>query len=602
MSPPLLHDSDLKPESPSAAPEAGDLLVRYLEDLGVEYVFGVPGGAIEPLYDALARSARRGGPRAVVARHESGAAFMADGYFRETGKLGVCCATTGPGATNLVTGLASAYENRIPLLVITGQTALANFGRGALQESSCTGVNTVSLFQHCTRYSSLVSHPDQFEAKLVAALLCAWGSPHGPAHLSIPVNLLRDAPPVAAPTYRINAMLTPPASIDERAVTEMSRRFTRAKRPVFILGEGCAGAAGAIQELAAELGARIVATPHGKGFINPYHPLFHGVIGFAGHRTASDLLAAQDVDLLVAFGTNLGEWSTGAWDPGLLLNGRLIHVDCVHANFARSPMAQLHVLGNLELIVGRVLARMRGAFRRRSSDVVPITSRLGKLGWETSPRRRFSLDCEAKCLDASVPIKPQRLMSELAELFPPSTRYLADAGSGLAWAVHYLHPRDRRLRGRRAAHGGLFRAAMEFASMGWAIGAAIGTGLGNPGAPVVCITGDGSLLMSGQELTVAVQHRLTVVFVVLNDAALGMVKHGQRLARAEPIGFELPEADYRAYAESLGARAYAIDSAEQLRGLDIEAICAHRGPTLLDVHIDRNEVPPIGSRVHVLKG
>ena len=128
--------------------ELGDLLVAYFEQLNIDYVFGIPGGAIEPLYNALARSRRRGGPRPIVPRHETGAIFMADGYYRQTGKLGVCCATTGPGATNLITGAASAYENHIPILIITAQTALANFGRGAFQESSCTGINTVGMFQY----------------------------------------------------------------------------------------------------------------------------------------------------------------------------------------------------------------------------------------------------------------------------------------------------------------------------------------------------------------------------------------------------------------------------------------------------------------------
>jgi len=142
-------------------PKMADLLVAYLEQLGVEYVFGVPGGAIEPLYDALARSERRGGVRAVVARHETGAAFMADGYARNSGKLGVCCSTTGPGATNMITGVASAYENNVPMLVITAQTAISTFGKGAIQDSSCTGVNTVGLYSHCTRYNTLISHIDQ---------------------------------------------------------------------------------------------------------------------------------------------------------------------------------------------------------------------------------------------------------------------------------------------------------------------------------------------------------------------------------------------------------------------------------------------------------
>lgn len=157
-----------------------DLLIDYLAQLSVDFVFGIPGGAIEPLYNALALSMRNSGPRPILARHETGAAFMADGYYRQTGKLGVCCATTGPGATNLLTGVASAYENRIPLLVITAQTALSLFGKGAFQESSCTGINTVSLFGHCTRLSSLVSHPNQFEPKLINAVMTAFRSPQAP--------------------------------------------------------------------------------------------------------------------------------------------------------------------------------------------------------------------------------------------------------------------------------------------------------------------------------------------------------------------------------------------------------------------------------------
>ena len=185
-----LDEGEIAQTVAEIGPKMADLLVAYLDQLGVEYVFGVPGGAIEPLYDALARSERRGGVRAVVARHETGAAFMADGYARNSGKLGVCCSTTGPGATNMITGVASAYENNVPMLVITAQTAISTFGKGAIQDSSCTGVNTVGLYQHCTRYNTLISHIDQFEHKLAAAIMSAMGSPAGPAHISIPRDVM----------------------------------------------------------------------------------------------------------------------------------------------------------------------------------------------------------------------------------------------------------------------------------------------------------------------------------------------------------------------------------------------------------------------------
>lgn len=198
------------------------------------------------------------------------------------------------------------------------------------------------------------------------------------------------------------------------------------------------------------------------------------------------------------------------------------------------------------------------------------------------------------------PITPQRLMRDLPSLFPPNTKYLADSGNSFAWATHYLHPYDRRFAGMRE-RGGLFSASMDFASMGWAIGSAIGTALAAPNIPVVCLTGDGSWLMSGQELTVAVEESLTVIFIVLNDSAYGMVKHGQMLTGAERTANQLTKVDFCALAKAMGADAVVIDSPSQLNGLDIKAICRRNGPTVLDVRIDKEQAPPIRLRTNVLK-
>jgi acetolactate synthase-1/2/3 large subunit len=182
-------------------------------------------------------------------------------------------------------------------------------------------------------------------------------------------------------------------------------------------------------------------------------------------------------------------------------------------------------------------------------------------------------------------------MYELPRLFPLNTRYLADTGNSFAWTTHYLHPFT----------SGVYRVGMGFGAMTWAIGAAVGTAMGSPGTPVVCITGDGSFLMSGQELTVAVAEKLPVIFVVLNDYALGMVKHGQRLRGAERVGYDLPPVNFWLLARAMGSDAHTIHSPQDLARLDIEAICTRRGPTLLDVHIDPTEVPPIGVRINALK-
>ena len=594
--------------------EIADLIVAYLTQLDVDYVFGVPGGAIEPFYNALARSARRGGPRSIVARHESGAGFMADGYYRQTRKMAVCCATTGPGATNLVTGVASAFANEVPMLVITAQTNLADFGRRAMQESSCTGINTVGMYQYITKYNTFVSHPDQLERKLSTAIMQAHQSPFGPVHLSIPTDILRSPTPILKPSYDLHVLVTRPALLDQDAVDKLSQLLKKSDRTVLVVGEGCCEAISVIMDFAMRINAEVVTTPQGKGLVSPYHPLYRGVCGFAGHPSANESLANNNVDLVLAIGTHFSEWASGGWNE-TLLNQRLVHIDEVESHLTGSPMGRLHVRGNILTVFERLIESLETSYPRQKEIPHHLTSH---------PRRNFSVDEEAKCYDDSTPIKPQRLMQALTDAFPPQTRYLPDSGNSVAWAVHYLHPYDRRLgndrrschkgdeannteRNKRTTHSrkrkqgsGLFRASIEYVSMGWAIGASIGTALGSPDQPVVCITGDGSVLMSGQELTVAIQENLTIIFVILNDAALGMVKHGQRLAKAEQIGCELPDVDFAALAEALGAPSHVICSIEDFDALDIDALCQRKGPTVLDVRVDPEEVPPIGTRMRVL--
>jgi acetolactate synthase-1/2/3 large subunit len=628
--------------------DAADLIVSYIEQLGVDFVFGVPGGAIEPLYNALARSARRGGVRSVVARHESGAAFMADGYARETGKIGVCCATTGPGATNMITGVASAYEDHTPMLVITAQTPLATFGRGASQESSCTGVNTIGMFQYCTRYNSFISHLSQLEHKLTSAIMSATRSPGGPAHLSIPLDILRAQCSIAQPNYQLANLLQKAAGSDEFSNEQLLNEISVAKNILFIIGEGCSESIGKILELAVVLDAQVIATPQGKGLISPYHPNFRGVFGLAGHRSATEVLKDPSIDLLIAIGTSLDELATNGWDQSTLLTSGMIHIDEHEENFMRSPLARLHIRGNIRNIFNYFLdsyclenpsrkplwpdpvaennrrSDVIVELERRQSDrrgrtVSPASqSRVREIKMHVqlsdqrhfdrrlvptipkNPQRKFIFNDEAKYVDESFPIKPQRLMYELGKYFPPSTRYLADIGNSFLWAIHYLHPYNRRVAGDRSSQTNLLSMGMGFASMGWSIGASIGMALGNPRSPVVCIAGDGSFLMSGGEVTVAIMEKLPVVFVILNDSALGTVKHGQRMAGAESVGHELPLIDFAMLARSMGMDAYTIRKSGDIAALDIGSICRRQGPTLLDVYIDPEEPPPLGERLEML--
>ncbi len=567
--------------------DVADLLILYLQQLNVDYIFGIPGGAKEPLYDALARSERRGGPRAIISRHEAGATFMADGYTTQTGKLGVCCATTGPGATNLITGVASAYANHIPMLVITAQTSLTSFGKGAFQESSCTGINTVGMMSYCTRYNTLVSHADQFERKLFTAISHAFGPSPGPVHLSIPLDVMRTPITHTQPRFDITRLQPAPTQACSQDIDRLADILKEKTKPVFVIGEGAVSAMGSILNLAQLLDATLLTTPHGKGLINPHHPQFAGIIGFAGHTSATDALLDPQRQTTICIGTSLGEWATNGWDSRLLLNDRLIHIDQEWEHFQQTPMARLHIFGDIENIFSELLLRINPSANK------PAPS--------NQTTQTMVLDDNSAFTSTSVPIKPQRLMRELTRLFPSKTHYLADTGASFAWAIHYLHPFDQRMGGCRDQRGICFRASLEFSSMGWAIGCAIGTALASPDRPVVCITGDGSLLMSGQEITVAVEHELPIIFVILNDSGLGMVKHGQRLSGAESIGTKIPFVDFAAMARAMGAKGITIESAADLRLIDAEALSLRNGPTLMDVRIDVDEVPPIGTRIAVLK-
>ncbi|WP_371324941.1 thiamine pyrophosphate-binding protein [Dechloromonas sp. ZY10] len=583
--------------------QIADLLVAYLEQIGVSHVFGVPGGAIEPLYNAIARSQRRGGIRPVVARHESGAAFMADAYTRETGKIGVCCATSGPGATNLITGVACAFDNCIPMLVITGQPSLPSFGRRALQESACTGVNTLGMFRHCTRYDSLISHPEQFETKLVTALQRAMRAPCGPVHLTIPLDIMKMPSPVPAPSYQLMDKLRGASLIDMDAVDRLCQLFATARTPCLLIGGSCSEAIGDILAFAHRFSVPYVTTPDGKGLIEPNDPLYRGVFGFAGHPAAGALLRDPSVDLVLAVGSSMNEWTSSGWSHSLL-NDKLIHIDESAEHLARSPMARLHVRGRLQSIFSCLLRQAPQAIAPRPSDAAGIPT------WKTESHQAVFSATSANLPDQ---IGPARLMHELGKCFPPHTRFLADAGNSVAWAIQHLMPGgyaepdnldqvSSTATTTPSVPGGWLRLTMDFAPMGWAIGGAIGTAIGNPEVPVVCLSGDGSMLMNGQEISVAVAEKLNVVFVVLNDQALGMVKHGQRLAGAERIAYELPPTDFAALAQAQGAHGITIRTPEDMASLDIPAILQRGGPCLLDVYIDPEAVPPINLRMQMLGG
>jgi acetolactate synthase-1/2/3 large subunit len=567
-----------------------DLIVDYLERFGVEYVFGVPGSPLGPLFDALARSERRGGPRAVLTRHESGAAFIAEGYARTRGRIGVCCSTTGPGATNLITGVASAYAEQVPLLVITSQTRIADFSRGCFQDSTRNGIDIMGMFDHCTRYNAMVTHPDQLEWKLAAALTAAMGSPRGPAHLSIPVDIFAADCAAPASFTGLRALLdAPKEAFDsvalERLWEEVEKVLLQRKKMVLLLGHNSLGAGKVITRFAELSGAAMLTTPRGKPVINPYHPLARGVFGCSGHPSARAALVDEAVELIVAAGTNLGEWSTSRWDQ-LLMNNRLVHIHDDPACFARSPMACLHLHGN----IGAVFSRLNERLERFQHTQEPVSAPMKGVAPD-SPAPPGYIPANITVLDPAAcqpsgegnPIGVPRLFAALISRLPMESRFFIDNSNSVPWSIHYFfHSRPE-----------AYHLAIEFATMAWAIGAAIGSAFAERTSPAVCITGDGCYLMSGQEITVAMEQKLPVIFVVLNDRAYGLIRHAHRLKGKEGVEFEIPAVDFAMMARAVGARAHTISEERDLDRIDWQELARHQGPTLLDVTIDRELKPPL---------
>lgn len=563
-----------------------DLIVDYLEQFGIEYVFGVPGSPLGPLFDALARSEQRGGPRAVLARHEAGAAFIADGYARESGRIGVCCSTTGPGATNLITGVASAYAEQIPLLVITSQTRVPEFSFGCFQDSSRDGVDIMSMFEHCTRFNSMVTHPNQLEKKLAAALATALGTPMGPAHLSIPIDIFAAKADGPAAFQNLAALhAASDATVDLTAFEQLLEEITavqlRGGKITILAGHNCRGAGEEIIRFAESLAAEIITTPRGKSAINPYHPLSRGVFGCAGHASARQALADERVELILAVGTNLSEWATSKWDP-LLMSNKMIHIHSERSAFARSPMARLHVHGSISTVFARLHERLNGPDRIATRTEYFDPDDAARSAYIPSGISVRNADCCRPAANNQL-LKAPQVYYELIHRLPRETRFFIDNSNSVPWSIHYFfHSRPE-----------CYHLSIEFATMAWAVGAAIGGAFANQSAPSVCIAGDGCYLMSGQEITVAVERQLPVIFVVLNDQAYGLIRHGHRAAGTENVEYRIPAVDFAMMARATGAEAYTIREGKDFDEIDWQALAQRQGPTLLEVLIDPEESPPL---------
>lgn len=554
-----------------------DLILDYLKAEGVGAVFGIPGGPITPMFDALRGDARL---RTIAARHEAGAAFMACGYARMTGGPGVCVLTTGPGATNALTGACAAKADGLPLVLLTAQAATIDFGKGALQDSTYDGIDTVAMFRPAVKLSLMPAHAGRVAAALRQAVRAAMTGRRGPVHVSLPTDLMKQqvARELIAPArYRSSAK-----TFDRAAVQEACLALLASRRPALFAGHGVdlAGAREELRQLAELLAAPVATTPKGKGAFDERSPLALGVFGLASSPRAEEYLLSGRVDALLVLGSSLHEMSTQGWDPRLQPKGPLIQADIEPATIGRNYPVDIPLVGDLKTTLVEMLHCLR---RLRAQGSFPPRPAVETLGPMRAP---------ADLGGAGGPVKPQRVIAELSKALPEDAVVCLDVGNHTLWALHYLEATGKSV---------FLNNWGSFAAMGYGVAGAIGAKLGAPGRPVVAVVGDGGFGMAGMEVSTAATYGIPVVWVVFNDARYNAVYHGQKLQYAgRTHGVEFRAMDVAAIAASLGARAFRVERADELQGA-LAAALACAGPAVVDVRIDAEEVPPILSRVRSLE-
>jgi acetolactate synthase-1/2/3 large subunit len=535
-----------------------ELAVRQLEALGVDRVTGIPGGACLPLYDALVQSSIRH----VLARHEQGAGFIAQGIARVTGRAAVCLATSGPGATNLVTALADARMDSVPLVAITGQVPQALIGTDAFQE-----VDACAMCAPVTKKTIFVERADDVADAIVEAFAVAEAGRKGPVLVDLPKDVQTGLTAVdASAPGRADVPVSAPAPGREE-VQALADMLARARRPILLVGGGVpsAGACGLVLEIARRSDAFVALTLHGLGAVPAKDPLCLGMIGMHGAPFAN--WALDEADLLVAVGARFDDRATGAV-ADFCPRARIAHVDVDAREIGKNKPVDLGIAGDARIVLDELLRRLRPrrrpAWRRR----VALLRRRGPLPEGPASEGSFAV------IDA------------LAASLPDDAIVTTDVGQHQMWvAQRFPFARPRSL----LTSGGL-------GTMGFGLPAAIGAALARPDARVVCVTGDGSLLMNVQELATLAELGLDVAVVVLDNRHLGLVRQQQTLFfEGRLSACSLSSAP--SFVEV--ARGFGI-VAESARPDDPEAfgrLLAARGPRLVHVPIASEElvlpmVPP----------
>ncbi|MFD1033368.1 acetolactate synthase 3 large subunit [Sphingomonas hankookensis] len=539
------------PEKSGAA-----ILVEALVDLGVEVVFGYPGGAVLPIYDALFEHSRI---KHILVRHEQAATHAAEGYARSTGKPGVVLVTSGPGATNAVTGITDALLDSIPMVVITGQVPTSLIGTDAFQEA-----DTVGITRHCCKHNYLVKDPAKLGHVIHEAFHIATAGRPGPVVIDIPKDVQVATARYTKPGLIQHKTYRPKVKADRAAIEQAVDMLAAAERPVLYTGGGIInsgpGASQLLRELARITGAPVTSTLMGLGTLPASSPQWLGMLGMHGTYEAN--MAMNEADLVVAIGARFDDRVTGRLDA-FSPRSRKVHIDIDRSSVNKIVRVDLGIVAD----AGHAIEDMVRVWKARQHPRPDLAAWWSKIdGW----RARRCLDFP----ENGTEIMPQRAVRALYE----ATKHRApivstEVGQHQMWAAQHF--------GFEAPNKWLTSGGLG--TMGYGLPAAIGAQLGNPGALCIDIAGEASIQMNIQELATATQYRLPVKVFILNNEYMGMVRQWQELTYSSRYSNSYSDSlpDFVKLAEAYGWKGIRIEGPDQLE-TGIQAMLDHDGPVMVD--------------------
>lgn len=549
-------------------------LIDSLRRHGVKHIFGYPGGAILPIYDELFKAEEAGDLRHILVRHEQGAAHAADGYARATGQVGVCFATSGPGATNLVTGIATAQMDSIPMVVVTGQVARAAIGSDAFQETDIYGI-TLPIVKH----SYVVRDPQQMAAIVAEAFYIAQTGRPGPVLIDVPKDVgieEFDYVPVEPgqvklPGYR------PTTKGNPRQFFHAINLIRQAKRPLLYVGGGAiaSGAHAEIRQLAEHFQIPVTTTLMGKGAFDEHHPLAVGMLGM--HGTAYANFAVSECDLLIAVGARFDDRVTGKLDE-FASRAKVIHIDIDPAEVGKNRVPEVPIVGDVKRVLQSLIERLEEA---------GIAQDLANTQEWRDRIENWRQDYPLNVPRYADQISPQSVITELAQQ-APYAYYTTDVGQHQMWAAQFLKNGPRQ-----------WISSAGLGTMGFGLPAAMGAKVALPESQVICISGDASFQMNLQELGTLSQFGIDVKTVIVNNGWQGMVRQWQQSffgERYSSSNMEVGMPDFELLAQAFGVKGMTVRDPNRLAAAIAEML-AHEGPVLMDVRVRRDEncypmIPP----------